>query len=260
MHGMPKICLVITTILSLSGCVTESTYQGTDVKISERKLDKLSASRERMQLGLTYLNRGNPEQAKYNLDKAMEYAPEHSDVHVAMAYYYQTVGDLIRTEESYNRAIDAQDATGDAKNNFGVFLCQQKKYARSEEMFLAAIETLKYTRTASSYENLGLCSRAAGELKKARQYFEIALKYDPKREVSLLELAELAVQDSNYALAQEQLALYHRVINQSSQSLALGIKIEQALSDYDAAKQFGIILLAKFPASTQAQEYRANLQ
>lgn len=260
MHGTPRICLLLTLILATSGCVTENTYRGTDVQVSERKIDKLSASRERMQLGLTYLNRGNPEQAKYNLDKAVEYAPEHSDVHVAMAYYYQTVGDLVRTEASYNKAIDAQDATGDAKNNFGVFLCQQKKYPKAEEMFLAAINTLKYTRTASSYENLGLCSRASGDTKKARQYFEIALQYDPKRETALLELVELALQDADYALAREQLALYHRMINESPQSLAMGIRIEQAMSDFDAAKQFGIMLLAKFPASTQAQEYRANLQ
>jgi type IV pilus assembly protein PilF len=260
MYGLQKVCLLIATLSLLAGCITENTYRGTDVQVSERKLDKLAAARERMQLGLTYLDRGNPEQAKYNLDKAVEYAPNHSDVFVALAYYYQTVGDLIRTEDAYQKAINASDATGDAKNNFGVFLCQQKKYPESEAMILAAINTPKYTRTASSYENLGLCSRAAGKLEKARQYFEIALQYDPRREVALLELTELALLDGNYSMAREQLAHYHNRINESPQSLALGIKIEQAVSDFDAAKRFGIVLLAKFPASTQAQEYRANLQ
>lgn len=88
-----------------------------------------------MQLGLTYLNRGNSEQAKYNLDKAIEYAPELEDVHVAMAYYYQTVGDLVRTEQAYQDAINTKDASGDSMNNFGVFLCQQKQYEKLKNVF-----------------------------------------------------------------------------------------------------------------------------
>ncbi len=104
-HGMQKIIMVTLVGLSVSGCVTERTYSGTDTPVAERRFDKVGAARERMQLGLTYLNRGNSEQAKYNLNKAVEYAPDMSEVHVAMAYYYQTVGDLDRTEASYRRAI-----------------------------------------------------------------------------------------------------------------------------------------------------------
>ena len=44
------------------------------------------------------------EQAKFNLNRAVEYAPQLSAVHTAMAYYYQTVGDIERTEESYQKS------------------------------------------------------------------------------------------------------------------------------------------------------------
>ena len=258
-HGLPKFSLVLTLSLFITGCVTERTYTGTDIPVSERKLDKVAAARERMQLGLTYLNRGNSEQAKYNLDKALEYAPELEDVHIALAYYYQTVGDLVRTEESYMNAISTKDASGDSMNNFGVFLCQQKQYNKAEKMFLAAIEMPKYTRTASSYENLGLCSREARQAEKARQYFQMALKYDPRRSVSLLELAELEAELGDYIQARNQLARYHQVAEQTPESLALGIQIEQAVNDDAAVTRFGILLLAKFPASPQAKQYRANL-
>ena len=134
-HGLPRFSLILTLSLLMTGCVTERTYTGTDIPVSERKLDKVAAARERLQLGLTYLNRGNSEQAKYNLDKALEYAPELEDVHTALAYYYQTVGDLVRTEESYMNAISTKDASGDSMNNFGVFLCQQKQYNKAEKMF-----------------------------------------------------------------------------------------------------------------------------
>lgn len=248
---------LLLSVLS-AACVTEQTYSGTDIPVKERKFDRTAAARERMQLGLTYLRRGNSEQAKYNLDKAYGHAPDLEEVHVALAYYYQTVGDIPRAEQAYRDAVETRNPSGDAKNNFGVFLCKERKYDKAEQMFLAAINTPDYTRIASSYENLGICSREAGLMDKARRYFTMALKYEPRRASSLLELTELALIQQDYPLARNELARYHRVAIESAQSLALGIKIEQGLHNTDAAKQLGITLLAKFPASEQAKQYRAN--
>ncbi|QLE86221.1 MULTISPECIES: type IV pilus biogenesis/stability protein PilW [Shewanella] len=253
-----SVIVALSSVL-MTGCVTERTYSGTDVPVTEREFDNSAAARQRVQLGLMYLQKGNSEQAKYNLDKAEEFAPNLEDVHVAMAYYYQSVGELELTEKAYRRAINASDATGDSMNNFGVFLCQQEKYAESERMFLRAVKMPKYTRSASSYENLGICSRKSGDLDKAQQYFGMALKYDPRRSVSLLELTEIELELQNYQQAKQGLARYHRVIPESAESLALGIEIEHGLNDTEAARKFGILLLAKFPASEEAKQYRASM-
>ncbi|MBR9728253.1 type IV pilus biogenesis/stability protein PilW [Shewanella intestini] len=258
--GLSQITVLSLLSVTLSGCVTERTYSGTDVPVVERTIDTNAAARERMQLGLKYLSRGNAEQAKYNLDKAVDYAPQLSEVYVALAYFYQTVGDVTRTEQAYEKAINRRDASGDARNNYGVFLCQQGKFDRSEKMLLAAIDTPKYTRTASSYENLGVCSRKAGDNAKARNYFTMALKYDPRRKTSLHDLIELAMEDADYSSAQQHLIRYHNILGETAESLALGIKIERELNDTEAMKRFGILLIAKFPKSQQAKEYRANMQ
>jgi len=259
-QGSTRIAaLTLLAMGLLSGCVSERTYSGTDIPVAQREFDNESAARQRAQLGLTYLQKGNSQQAKYNLDKAVEYAPDLEAVHVSMAYYYQTVGELENAEASYRKAIRTSDATGDAMNNFGVFLCQQEKYEESEKMFLKAVRLPKYTRSASSYENLGICSRKAGQLDKAKDYFATALKYDPRRQVTLLELTEIDVETGDYLNARAQLVRYHRVVAESAESLTLGIKIEQGLNDLDAARKFGILLLAKFPASVEARLYRASM-
>ncbi|MCF1427688.1 MAG: type IV pilus biogenesis/stability protein PilW [Shewanella sp.] len=258
-QGLPgMLCVVLLSGLT-AGCVTERTYSGTDIPVQERKFDKVAAARERIQLGLTYMRGGDSSQAKYNLDKALSHAPELEEVHVAMAYYYQTVGDVRRAEEAYREAITMRNPSGDALNNFGVFLCQQEKYAESEQMFLKAIDTPEYTRTGSSYENLGICNLKAGQIEKAKQYFEAALKYEPRRATTLLELVMLAIEQQDFVTARQQLARYHRVVPETAESLALGIKIEQGLNDQEAVKNYGINLLAKFPASEQAKQYRASL-
>ncbi|MCL1037848.1 type IV pilus biogenesis/stability protein PilW [Shewanella submarina] len=257
-QGLPIVCALLLSGLT-AGCVTERTYSGTDIQVQERKFDKVSAARERIQLGLTYLQRGNSEQAKYNLDRALSHAPDLEDAHIAMAYYYQTVGDLRRAESAYQGAVNTRNPSGDALNNFGVFLCQQEKYEQAEKMFLAAIDTQEYTRTGSSYENLGICSRKAGHIEKAKQYFESALKYEPRRASTMMELILLSLEQNDFSDARQELARYHRVVPESAQSLALGIKIEQGLNDPEAVKRYGIRLLAKFPASEQARQYRASL-
>jgi len=259
-QGLTQITAITLFAMGLlSGCVSESTYSGTDVLVAEKKFDSESAARQRAQLGLTYLQKGNSQQAKYNLDKAMEFNSDIEAVHVSMAYYYQTVGELENAEASYYKAISTDDASGDAMNNFGVFLCQQGKYKQSEEMFLKAVHMPKYTRSASSYENLGICSRKAGELDRAKKYFTTALKYDSRRQVTLLELTEIDVETGDYLNARAQLVRYHRVVAESAESLTLGINIEQGLNDLDAARKFGILLLAKFPASIEAKQYRASM-
>ncbi|MGS0725603.1 type IV pilus biogenesis/stability protein PilW, partial [Shewanella sp. 0m-11] len=166
-----KVVLPLVLILSsmmTTGCITQDTYAGTDIPVSERKVDKVSAARQRIQLGLTYLQKGNSEQAKANLDRALAFAPDLEEVHIAFAYYYQSVGELEKTEQAYRLAIRTSDATGDAFNNFGAFLCQQGKYAESEKMFLEAVAQPLYTRSASTYENLGICSRKAGQISQAK--------------------------------------------------------------------------------------------
>ncbi|WP_076410775.1 type IV pilus biogenesis/stability protein PilW [Shewanella sp. UCD-KL12] len=261
MQGLLKITsvLVLSTSL-LTGCVSQEVYSGTETPVAERSFDNVAAARQRAQLGLTYLKKGNSAQAKFNLNKAIEFAPNIEDVNVSMAYYYQTVGELDNAETYYRKAINSSDATGDGMNNFGVFLCQQKKYAESEKVFLKAIKMPAYTRAAASYENLGICSRKAGQLQKAQEYFGMALRYDPRRQVSLIELTEIDVETGDYSNARAQLARYHRVVAESAESLTLGIKIEQGLNDLDAARKFGILLLAKFPASVEAKQYRASMQ
>ncbi|MBV7317121.1 type IV pilus biogenesis/stability protein PilW [Shewanella sp. NIFS-20-20] len=259
MQGMAKLTLTMILATAITGCVTEQTYSGTDVQVKERKFDPVAAAKERIQLGLTYLQKGNSEQAKFNLDKAQVYAPNLEEVHIAMAYYYQTVGDDPRAVIAYEDAIKSSSASGDAFNNFGVYLCQQGQYRQAEKRFLQAIEQPEYTRAAASYENLGLCSQEAGELDKARDYFIAALKYEPRRRTSLLALVEIALQQDNYSQAKQSLKQFQRVAADTPQSLELGIRIELGLNDPEAAKRYGIQLLATFPSSNQAKEYRASL-
>ncbi|WP_299002805.1 type IV pilus biogenesis/stability protein PilW [uncultured Shewanella sp.] len=233
-----KISMFLFVAVTLVGCVTERTYVGTDKPVSETSFNGLAAAKQRVQLGLVYLRKGNIEQAKYNLDKAFMYAPELEAVNLALAYYYQFVGDRVHTEKAFRLALKSNDVSGDSFNNFGVFLCQQGQFDEAETQFLKAVSESDYTEFAATYENLGICSRKAGQFEKARNYFNKALKYNPRRKTSLLELIEIEIELGDFVAAQKQLLSYYKVLPRTTESLALGIKIEKGLGEAVATSTF----------------------
>lgn len=258
-QGLLSLFVLLSMSLWIAGCVSERKYSGTNIPIKEKMFNPQTAAKERLALGLTYLKKGNISQAKYNLDKALSYAPQSEDVHLGLAYFYQTVEDYQRAETAYLKATESFNATGDAKNNFGVYLCKQQKYDQAESMFLAAIETRNYIRVSSSYENLAMCSRDKNDLDKAKFYFEKALNYDPKNGSVMLEYTDLLVELNDFFNAKTVLNRYNKMLGNSAKSLILAITIEQNLGDNESVKNLGIQLLSQFPNSEQAKQYRASL-
>ncbi|GLS84041.1 type IV pilus biogenesis/stability protein PilW [Paraferrimonas haliotis] len=255
---MKRLIVAISAAILVSGCVTQTLYSGTDQVVQEKQPNLQAAAADRVRLGLAYLQQNDMEKAKFNLDKALELDPRSAEVYLGRAYYFQSVSEHELAKDAYRRALRIEPNNGDVLNNFGVYLCKQGDYAESEQMMLRAVAAPRYTSMASTYENLGLCTLEAGEHQRAAGYFEQALNYSPRRSLSLIELVNIAVVEQDYPGAQKALERYHDLASQTPQSLLLGVQIEQQLRDVEAAKRYGILLLAKFPRSQQAKQYRAE--
>ena len=151
---MRKLLVTSVSLLALGGCVTESTYVGSDRPVVEKRINNVDAARTRISLALNYLSQGNSTQAKYNLERAAKFAPELPEVHYSMAYYYQRVGEHQRAQDAYERAIELEPNDPNTLNNYGVFLCDIGDYEGAVDKFMSAIEIPSYLRVAESYENL----------------------------------------------------------------------------------------------------------
>ncbi len=252
----PLSALLLAALLG--GCVQSTTYSGTDTQVAEIKYDANAAARDRISLGLAYLNRGETEQAKFNLEKALEHAPKLSEALLAMAYYYDSVQDLENAERYYRKAVDVKSDNADAANNLGVFYCRHERYPESERWLLKAVQTPGYIRMAQTYENLGLCALKAGWTDKAAGYFEQALNYDSRRAAALLELAKLDFAAGRPERARRHLERYHRNGDESADSLLLAAELAFQAQNADEARRYGVLLLAKFPGSEQAKTYRTK--
>ncbi|KMT64784.1 type IV pilus biogenesis/stability protein PilW [Catenovulum maritimum] len=263
---MKKLCfsrlMVLLSVLNLTACVTQKHYLESDKPVVENISSPEAKARARIKLGLTYLQKGDSVQAKFNLDKALEFAPDLAEAHYSLAYYYQTVQNFDKAEKAYIRVIELSPNNGDAYNNYGAFLCERGRLEEATENFLEAVKIDSYIRVWQTYENLGLCLADSGQESKIDQaisYFNKALGYNARAFTSLNSLIEI------YQNRQEwhQVKAYFdklRLVSRPSAALYwLGYNTERNIGAFEAAKQYGRLLLIEFPSSSQTQLYKKSL-
>jgi type IV pilus assembly protein PilF len=242
MNNMLKIISTALVVLTLlSGCTSQSS------QTSSQDFDQLKAAKTRVSLGLTYLKNGNFSQAKYNLDKALEFAPRSADANFAMAYYYQSVSELEQAEKAYQFAMDLEPNNANIANSYGAFLCQNGDYEKAKTYFLKAVNTSSYVSSAETYENLAMCSQNQGRPEDSIQYLRSAVNHQPGRASSLYLLADSLVKTQQWQEAREILRRYEKVSNISPQSLLLAMKIESGTGNAVTAKGYLDMLLRIFP-------------
>ncbi|OFC70641.1 type IV pilus biogenesis/stability protein PilW [Alteromonas confluentis] len=246
---------VLALVIALTGCVSQNqpgAMNGDD-------FDMEQAAKTRISLGLTYLKNGNYQQAKVNLDKALEFAPRYADAHYSLAYYYQTVEEWERAEDSYDDAMTLAPRNAEIANSYGAFLCQRKQYDKAETFFQKALDNLQYAGSAETYENMAICALQEGRTDAAIKYLNSALNHQPGRTQSLFMLADLYVKTAQWEKAEATMRRYERVSRVSPESIQLAIAIAEGLGDKDTAEGYGEMLVTMYPQSEAALAYRSEV-
>lgn len=244
--------IIVLSVILLTACVSEPLPEG--FKDAD-DFDPVNAAKTRISLGLTYLQNGNYSQAKFNLDKALQFAPRLADAHYSMAYYYQLVGEIELAEEAYQTAMDFEPNNADIANTYGAFLCRQGKYDKAKKYFLKAVNSDNYVSTAETYENLALCSKSQGQLEDAKTYLQSAINHQPSRGKSLFLLTELQIENAQWPEAKQSLNRYEKVARVSAESLWMHIQIEEGLGNKDSAMGYGDMLIRMYPRHNRTQQY-----
>jgi len=255
--GMKRFAVVGLMIVALAGCSTQS-YIETSAGLSDNSVDKTAAARSRLALALKYIEIENYQQAKINLDKAVNYESDNADIYLAYAYYYQKVKEYKQAEEAYLYAINLAPDNGNIHNNFGVFLCEIARFDEAESEFLTAIAAPDYNKIANSYENAGQCALENGDKQLALTYLQSSLAHAPQNLEVRLSVTELHYMLASYAVAKQQLTKYESVTKVTARSLWLGFNIAEKQNDLATAEVYSRQLLAQFPLATQTQKYIKN--
>ncbi len=207
-------------------------------------------------LGLGYMRQGNYGEALRKLKRALKQDPDSVRAHHYIAELYNRLGETELANKHFVKALKLSPRDASLRNNYGVFLCTQKRYAEAEEQFQIAVRDPLYAGRAESYENAALCALHAGDEDKAENYFHAALKLNPRLPKSLFKLAEINFRKQRYLPARAYLQRYEAIAPAVAETLWLGFRIEKAKGNEEAAAAYGRRLEQSYPDFAPWRQYQ----
>jgi len=256
---MRKISLTIILYflcLALNGCnqMTGSSVSGTETIKSTPVTNDVAAIN--LKLGLEYLQRGEYEKSLSKLQHALEADKNYPPTYNALGILYQQLGNKVKAEEFYKRALRLNSSDASTLNNYGQFLCKEGRYDEAEVTFLKATQNPLYPTPEIALSNAGTCNLAQGKLDKAETHFRNALEKNPNLTVALIQMAQISYATANYLSARAYLQRYLEFGSHTAKSLWLGINIEKELGDKNTLSSYKLLLKNKFPNSKEAKLLR----
>ena len=133
----------------------------------------------------------------------------------------------------YNQTLRYSPESYRVINNLGMAYADQQEYALAEATYRRAIDVASSSPVA--YHNLGNTYQKIGKTDLAIENFNIAIRLDPKFFFSYNALAEIYLEEKNYAEARKVLEGYVDYSNSKPDTLFLLAQIAVAQKDYRSA-------------------------
>jgi type IV pilus assembly protein PilF len=255
---MRAVMAALIVALAAAGC--QSTPPAKTTKPGERSETDAGRALERAQihtqLGASYFEAGKVGVAleEFNIAIAADrtYAPAYN----ARALVHMDLKDFDKAESDFKQAIKLDPNYSEAKNNYGLFLCQRGRGQDGIRYLMEALRNPLYQTPELAYKNAGLCARKLGDQKGADEYFARALKIDPNQPAALYAMAESSYARGDLVAARDLLNRYMKAVpNAGAEELWLGARLERRLGDRTAMMNYGNQLRRRFPGAPETRAF-----
>ncbi len=247
-----KLVVVLTCVLvMLSGCITETTGPVREAD-PEKQLESL------IDLGVGYISNGEYARAKENLTRALDLDPRSPEANNAIALLFQLEGEIQLAETHFKKAIKYSPGFSQARNNYGAFLYQEKRYKDAVDQLQRASEDRFYQYRSQVFENLGVSYLQLNKNTEAEQAFMRSIQLKPSQLRSLIELAEIRLKQRNYVEAREFYRRHKSATQQSARSLWICIRLARVFNNENEEASCSLTLRNVFPKSEQYEQYKST--
>jgi type IV pilus assembly protein PilF len=250
--------LLYGAVLALSAC-TGGPLPGSDIvsdtgKVTGEVTDPRNRARVHTELASLYYERGNLGVALEELRIALSADDSYTPAYNVMGLVYMDLRENSQAQESFERALRLSPGDADANHNYGWFLCQTGREAESIRYFLAAIRNPLYSQPQKSYSMAGVCAVKAKNDRDGQDFFERALRIDPNNLGALLNLAQLRFRHGELESARTLIGRFNKLVDPTSESLWLALRIERKLGDKPAETAYASQLSRRFSGSKEYQD------
>lgn len=249
---MKPVRVVVGALLSavlLGACVPQA-----ERKAEDAKHERLVAIHT--ELGATYLARNQLDVAQQELDRALELGPDDSQANHIMGLLQIRLKNDEKAAHYLERAIAERPDNSDARNSYGVFLCEHGRLDEADKQFREALKNPLYRSPEQANVNAGLCRLKKSDWTAAASYFRAALKTDPRQPSALVNMARVSLETGEPLSARGFIQRFFAVAGDTPESLLLAFRIERTLGAKDAQATYAVRLRGKFPDSAEARQLR----
>lgn len=259
------LIITLAAAMGLAGCssstqVTQQTVTSSDP--SRQKLDPKEIARTRTAIAAEFIRDHKLDDAKRQLERALESDPKSAQANDMMGVLLQQEGspsNLVKAEAYFKKAINLDPEFVQANNNYGVYLSQMKRYNEAIAQFQIAGSALGYEGRAGALENLGRTYLKVNNTQAATQTFLKALDADRRSVIARSELIDILLSSGRSLEAKD---LYEDLVtllgepNLDPRTLTQGIRIAKSTGNNAQLQKLTQQLFDRFPLTPEAKQLR----
>lgn len=253
------ILVLLGMVASLQGCsqapkTTEATVSNDIMTVSDES-DARRRAKIRLELATGYFSNGQTTVALDELKQAIATDPTYFDAYNLRGLVYQRLNNPQLAEESFRKALALQPAAPGVQHNYGLLLCQLGRSSEGIQLFKQAIADPMHSERAKTYMAMAGCELSAGRKEAAEASYMRSYELDAGNPITAYNLSKLLYERGEVTRAQFYIRRLNNSVLANSETLWLGIKVEQKLGNTDAMGQLASQLRKRFPQSRELGWY-----
>jgi type IV pilus assembly protein PilF len=245
---------LVSALALTAGCASTSSQQGGGPEEATKR------SGIYLDLGVAYLQQGNPRKALRTLKKARDLDDEDGRVYNALALTYQALGFDDKAEAAFEEAVDLNPKDPQIRNNYGVFLAKMGAYGRARTQFEKALADPLYNTPETAYYNLGWLAKRKGDAEEAEGMLRTALRLRPDYPPARLTLVQLLREEGELDQAGKEMTKLLERHPEHVQGRLLAGELALARQKPEAARGHLDKVVELAPDSSAAERSRSLLQ
>jgi type IV pilus assembly protein PilF len=254
MRLAPALALGVT--LALGGCGGPAPKQSQSQPSQGASSSALERAKIHTELGVGYYEASRLAVALEELNEAISADKTYAPAWNARALVRMDLREDAQAESDFRQALKLDPASSATKNNYGLFLCQRNRGKEGVVYLLDAVKNPLYATPDVAYKNAGLCALNMGDKRSAEEFFQRALKLNPKQPQALYNMALLELGRDRNAAAKQYFDRYAKTTSAlGPEALLLGARIERRTGDRAAMLAYGNQLRLRYPSAPETKAF-----
>jgi type IV pilus assembly protein PilF len=204
-------------------------------------------------LATGYYERGQMDIAIGELNTAVALDASYAPAYNIYGLIYAVLGEDRKAEQNFERALQLAPNDSDIHHNWGWYLCQHKREREALVQFETAVSDPLYRTPEIALVNAGRCAQAIGDVRAAQAYFQRALSAQPGSALASYGLAQIAYKEGRFDDARAAMRLVMQTTSPSPEALRLGMCIERKLGDRQSELSYTSQLRNRYPDAPETR-------